>query len=51
MVYTKIRTLTINFKHVGKNLHRVSTNSVKAQLSKQNNRHELSVYISLYHVT
>ena len=34
-----------------KNLHGVSTNSVRAQPSKQNNRHVLTMYISLDHVT
>jgi len=29
----------------------VSTNSVRAQTSKQNNTHVLSMYILLYHVT
>ena len=46
--------MTINFKIVGplcRNLDGVSTNTVRAQPSKQNNRHVLSMYISLYHVT
>jgi hypothetical protein len=47
----KIKPVDAQYFLKCKNPHGVSTSSVRAQPSKQNNRHVLSMYISLYHVT